>query len=152
MLRESWANKYLRTGLFFSIGLSITYVPLLLCVFGRFIPEIVYSGYPVSYILIVSCILGAVLGIIYCNYRYIKKRETSEKKASNVPLLLPGNIFLFIFFTLILSKPLGEAGLVFALAVFYLFIPWLIFIIFSATAHFVQCVSLNRGSQLPQDH
>jgi hypothetical protein len=152
MLRVSWANKYLRTGLFFSIALSITHIPLLLCAFAVYIPDIVDTGYPVSYMLIVACLLGAILGIIYCNYRYIKKREASEKKASNVPLLLSVNIFLFILFPLILSKSLGEAGLGFYFAVFYLFVPWIIFIILSATAHFIQCVSLNSGSQLPQDN
>jgi fatty-acid desaturase len=148
MLRESCANKYLRTGFYFSTALSIMHLPLLLSIFGRCIPTSLGA-----FFYYISCLLGALLGtavIIYCNYKYIRIMETGNLKKYNIPLLLSVSIFLFIIFPLILEKFLGEAGWILFIAVYFLFLPWIIFMIYSATAHFIQCVDMNRGSKLPQ--
>ena len=152
MLRESWANKYLRTGLFFSIALSIIHLPLLLCVYLLYVEKL-HKFDPSLLPSVVLCLLSAMLGIIYCNCKYIRKMEKSDVKISNVPVLLTLNTLCSIFFLFILSISGSDwVGLMLSFVMYWLFIPWIIFFILSATAHVVQCVRLNRGSQLPQDH
>jgi 4-amino-4-deoxy-L-arabinose transferase-like glycosyltransferase len=78
---------------------------------------------------------------------------TSHLRKYNLALMLPVNIVIFIFSLHIAQQlPLGMAWFLFYVTSLYLSVPWMLFMLFSASAHFTQCVDINRGSKVPQDH
>ena len=148
------ANKYLRSGLFFSIALAIMHFPILFSICAYILER--HHMYLHSHIY--SFFSGAALlaipetGLLaYLNYLYIRKMEKSANKKYNVFLLLVVNISFSFLLLENMSSSLGDSGMLWAITALLLSLPWLIFILFSASSHLVQCTDLSSESKIPQE-
>ena len=140
------SHKYSRSGLLFSVALSIMHFPLLssICAYildkhNGYLHLSMYSFFAWAFLLAIT---GTGL-LAYSNYAYIRKMKNSENKKYNVFLLLSINISLLFLILNSTVAIIGDAGMLWAAASSLMFLPWLIFMLCSASSHLIQCVDFQ---------